>query len=150
VNGSRLCVPLRAAVLGALLACASDAFAAGHLVVEHAWIRTAPPGAMMLAGYAVLRNDGDAPLTISGADSATFGSVSLHQTVSEDGVERMRPLGEFVIAPGTGVAFEPGAKHFMLMRPQHELAAGDRVDIHVATTIGDGASATFVVGDVAP
>jgi len=145
------CRALGSRIALALLACgASNAFAAGHLVIEHAWIRTAPPGAMMLAGYARLRNDGDAPLTLSGADSAAFGSVSLHETVSENGVEHMRALGEFALAPGQSVAFEPGGKHFMLMRPQHELAAGERVEIHVATTIGDGASGTFVVGDAAP
>jgi copper(I)-binding protein len=137
------------ALVVALLAC-SNAIAAGHLTIEHAWIRTPPPGAMMLAGYATLRNDGDAPLTISGADSTAFGSVSLHQTVSDGGVERMRALGEFRLAPGESVTFAPGGKHLMLMRPQKDFAAGESAAIHMATTSGDGATATFVVGDAAP
>ena len=150
MNVLRRDLACRIALAGTLACAGSNAFAAGHLLIEHAWIRTPPPGAMMLAGYATLRNDGDTPLTISGADSAAFGSVSLHQTLSEDGVERMRPLGEFALAPGESVAFAPGGKHLMLMRPQKDLAAGESVAIHVATTIGDGATATFVVANEAP
>ena len=129
---------------------AGQAMAAGKLAIERAWIRTAPPGAMMLAGYATLRNRGDTPLIVSGADSADFGSVSLHQSLEENGVERMRPLGEIEIAPGASVVFAPGGKHFMLMRPQRELKAGDSVKIHIVTNSGDAASAEFVVSDSVP
>src|SRR5512141_558875 len=59
---------------------AAKAQASGHLVVERAWIRTAPPGAMMLAGYATIRNEGDASLTLTGADSADFSSISIHES----------------------------------------------------------------------
>ena len=52
-----------------LAAAVQTAAAAGRLEISHAWIRTAPPGAMMQAGYAILRNSGDAPLVISGAHS---------------------------------------------------------------------------------
>lgn len=133
---------------GLLLASlANHAFAAGHLVVERAWIRSAPPGAMMLAGYATLRNDGDAPVSVTGADSADFGSVSLHESVEEGGVVRMRALGNIEIAPGERVVFEPGGKHFMLMRPKRDLShpAGDEpsgVKLRIITNAGD-ATAKF-------
>lgn len=127
-----------------------DARASGHLVVEQAWIRTAPPGAMMLGAYATLRNEGDAPLLLAGADSADFGAVSMHESIAENGVERMRPLGRLSIAPGAHVEFSPGGKHFMLMRPAHELKSGDKVKIHIATDAGDGTTAEFTVRDEAP
>jgi len=132
------------------LGLATNATAAGHLVVEHAWIRTAPPGAMMLAGYATLRNSGDAPITVTGATSADFADVSLHQSVEENGLERMRPLGVAEIAAGASMEFTPGGRHFMLMRPKRELKQGDSVQIHISTSAGDGANAEFVVGDAAP
>ena len=136
--------------LFALSVVTAPAFAAGKLVVEHAWIRTAPPSAMMLAGYATLRNDGDAPLTVTGADSDAFADVQLHQTISEGGVERMRPTGKIEIAPGKTVEFAPGGRHFMLVRPRRELAAGAAVKIHISTTGGSDATAQFVVADSAP
>jgi copper(I)-binding protein len=132
------------------LGCAFNTHAAGRLVVENAWIRTAPPGAMMLAGYATLRNVGDASLTVISAQSGEFGDVSLHQSIEENGVERMRPLGNFEIAPDARVTFAPGGKHFMLMQPKRELHAGDKVKIHISTSYRDGADAEFVVRDEAP
>ncbi|HVJ61200.1 MAG TPA: copper chaperone PCu(A)C, partial [Tahibacter sp.] len=79
---------------------AFPAFAAGRLVVDDAWIRAAPPGARMLAGYAKLTNAGDAPIVVTGATSAAFGDVSMHASVVEDGVAKMRPLPSLNIAPG--------------------------------------------------
>jgi hypothetical protein len=124
--------------------------AAWRLVVENAWIRTAPPGAMMLAGYATLRNAGDASLAVVSAQSEEFGDVSLHQSFEENGVERMRPLGRFEIAPDGSVTFAPGGKHFMLMRPKRELHTGDKVKIHISTSSGEGEDAEFVVREPAP
>lgn len=132
------------------LGCAANAHAAGRLVVEHAWIRAAPPGAAMLAGYATLQNAGDAPVVVTGANSADFGDVSLHESVNQNGVERMRPLGDVSIAPGASVVFAPGGKHFMLMDARRELKTGDSVKIHISTKSGSGADADFAVRDAAP
>jgi copper(I)-binding protein len=136
----------------ALLALTSGvaAHAAGRLVVGGAWIRTAPPGAMMLAGYATLRNAGDAPIRVRGASSDAFGAVSLHETVETGGVEHMRALGGIDIAPGDSVRLAPGGKHLMLMRPARELAAGARLEIHFDADSGNGTNAEFVVRDDAP
>jgi len=132
------------------LGCAMNAHAAGKLVVEKAWIRAAPPGATMLAGYATLKNAGDAPVVVTGASSADFGDVSLHESFSENGVERMRALGDLTIAPGASVAFAPGGKHFMLMDGKRELRVGDAVKIHISTQTRPGVDADFVVRDTAP
>ena len=129
---------------------AAHASAGGGLVVEHAWIRAAPPGAAMLAGYATLKNAGDAPVVVTGASSADFGDVSLHESFSENGVERMRPLGDVVVAPGASVAFAPGGKHFMLMDGKRELRVGDAVKIHISTKSGPGADAQFSVRESMP
>jgi len=104
----------------------------------------------MLAGYAVLRNSGDAAVSVVGADSADFGSVSLHESIEENGVERMRPLGTLSIAPGASVTLAPGGKHLMLMNPARGLRAGDTARIHVRAESGEGAIADFVVRDSAP
>lgn len=132
------------------LAASQTALAAGRLEVRGAWIRTAPPGAMMLAGYATLRNIGDAPLTVTGAGSEAFGDVSLHETVEADGIARMKALGDVEIAPGASVVFAPGGKHLMLMRPKHVIKSGESIKIRIETKSGEGVSVDFVVRDAAP
>ncbi|WP_257385818.1 copper chaperone PCu(A)C [Tahibacter caeni] len=133
----------------AVLALGSGAVeAAGRLAVDDAWIRTAPPAASMRAGYATLRNVGDAPLQIRRIRSDAFGDVSLHATVVEDGVARMREIEALRLAPGEEAVLEPGGKHLMLMQPQRELAAGATAT--VIFDLDDGATtatADFVVRD---
>lgn len=138
---------LRLCLAGGLLAglASAPALAAGQLVIENAWIRAAPPAAPMRAGYAVLRNAGDAPLTVTGASSSFFADVSMHATLVEDGVARMRELPEIRLAPGESVALEPGGKHLMLMRPEKEIATGFVVDLRFEMQDGTSTTAEFVV-----
>ena len=134
----------------AAMALAGTAHADGRLMIEGAWIRAAPPGAHMRAGYATLRNGGDAPLVVRGARSDAFGEVSMHSTQIEDGIARMRELPEITLAPGERVVLEPGGKHLMLMRPARELELGETAT--VVFEIGDGtstATADFVVREAA-
>jgi copper(I)-binding protein len=41
----------------------------------------------------------------------------MHESVLEDGMARMYPLGELTILPGQSIEFARGGKHLMLMRP---------------------------------
>jgi hypothetical protein len=138
------------AALVLLSGVAVNVMAAGHLVVEDGWIRSAPPGATMLAGYGTLHNVGDAPVVVTGVESADFGSASLHKSVNENGVEHMRALGDLQIAPGQRVAFTPGGNHIMLMQPKKELRRDESVPIHIVTKGGDSIVGIFVVREDAP
>jgi copper(I)-binding protein len=139
----------RLAVLLLALA-ATPVFGAGRLVVDAAWIRAAPPGARMLAGYARLTNAGDAPLVVTGAASAAFGDVSMHASIIEDGVAKMRPLDTVTLAPGATETFAPGGKHLMLMQPAASLATGEKATITLTVEGGGDVAAEFTVRDGAP
>ena len=140
----------KAALIFSAMSLAGQVTAAGRLKVERAWIRAAPPGATMLAGYAVLHNGGDAPVIVHGASSPDFGSVSLHETIEIDAVERMQPIEQVEVAPGASLTFAPGGKHFMLMRPSRSLATGAAVTVHLDTNDSDGVDASFVVSEDEP
>lgn len=116
------------------LACAAllagaQASACPGLELQDGWIRAAPPGAMMTAGYARLRNGGKQLLRVDGASSDAYGSVELHRTVVEHGLSRMKHGQPLVLAPGASAALEPGGWHLMLMRPARELKSGDVVTL---------------------
>ena len=99
--------------------------------VESAWVRAAPPGAMMLSAYMILRNGGRTPVRFESAQSDGFGMVELHRSLVVSGVSKMRPAGAQTIPPGGSLQFEPGGLHLMLMRPQRELKIGDTVRFHL-------------------
>lgn len=113
---------------------------AGHLVVEQAWIREAPPGAMMHAGYAVLRNDGDVAIDVSAVQSKGFGDVSIHETVLVNGISKMHELKGLQIASASSVTLMPGGKHLMLMDATAPVVLG--LSIEITLILGDGKKVT--------
>lgn len=129
----------------ALLLSMSAAQAAGTLEISNAWIPQAPPGASAMAGYLDLKNTGDEAVGVVSASSDRFGEVSMHQTVIEDGMARMRPLKEVVVAPGKIFAFAPGGNHLMLMDPVAAIAPGEKIAIELKLSDGRQVQAMFEV-----
>jgi periplasmic copper chaperone A len=119
---------------------------AAELEARSAWIRDAPAGAAMRAGYVELHNRGTSTVEIVAASSAAFGLVELHETRMVDGVARMRELPPVQILPGGQFAFVPGGPHFMLMRGRIPLEKGDRCVIRLDFSDGTSQDITFQVG----
>ncbi|NNJ94746.1 MAG: copper chaperone PCu(A)C [Halobacteria archaeon] len=119
---------LLAALLGVLLP-VLPASAEMDLVVSDAWVREAPPGATVLAGYLKITNRGTAHATVSGVSAADFSSVEIHRTVMENGMARMLSAEQLEIPAGESFVLEPGGYHLMLFNPARPLAAGDSVEL---------------------
>ncbi len=136
---------LRLITILVLFCLAASAFAAAQVGVSNAWIPQAPPGSSMLAGYLTIKNAGDSPVSILAAQSDRFRAVSVHQTVIENGVARMRELNSLEIAPGQEVKFAPGGMHLMLMQPRKDISPGDRIEITFLLSDGTRVPAMFDV-----
>jgi copper(I)-binding protein len=113
----------------ALLFASGSAEAEGKLGVYDAWIRAAPPGSRMLAGYATLKNTGDGPISVLTVQSDAFRQSSIHETVTERDVTRMRELPRIDLAPGATIEMKPGGAHLMLMEPRHPIVVGEKIGI---------------------
>lgn len=118
-----LCVLLLA------LAAVSPANAETDLRISNAWIREAPPGSHVLAGYLSIENAGTAAVTISGISGDDFSSIEIHRTVIEDGMARMLSIGQLDIPAGDSFVLEPGGYHLMLFNPGRALTTGDSVEL---------------------
>ncbi len=105
------------------------AIAQPPVTVEDAWIRAAPPGTEVMAGYLTLVNDtGDTAALVS-VSSPQFRVVELHRTTMDSEVARMVALDRVEIPARGRVALEPGGTHLMLIDPEYELREGDRADL---------------------
>lgn len=109
--------------------CAAGCDSADGIVVENAWVRTAPPGSAVQAGYMTLRNRGHNAVTLVGARSDAFGRVEMHESVDGDGTRAMRRIGRLDLAAGGRVQFEPGGRHLMLIAPARDYRAGEAIRI---------------------
>ena len=129
----------RAAVL--LLLALSGCGTPEPIEIVDAWVRAAPPGATATSAYLGIRNRSDAELTLESATAAGIDRVELHTTRIENGVMRMRRLGEVSIPAGGSVEFSPGARHLMLFSDTLP-AEGEALELRLRFT--DGSIVEFV------
>lgn len=118
----------------ALLACAKDdpALPCGNVSVDDAWIREAPPGAPVMAGYGEFSNDSDDTIELLTANSASFSRIEFHETRLANGQMKMEKLETLQIPPASKLTLAPSGKHMMLFNPKKSLKAGDKIQIGFA------------------
>jgi len=114
----------RAILLLFVILLSAPCFAESKLSFKDAWVREAPPMAKNLAGYAEVTNAGQEALTIVSIISPIFERVEMHVTTLKNGMMRMKHLENLTLAAGESVYFEPGGKHFMLIKPKKPIKAG--------------------------
>jgi len=122
------------ASVGLLLLACSGPEPEHQILFENAWVRAMPPGSMMTAGFGRLVNKSGKDLEISAYTSPQFEEVSLHRTIQEAGVSRMKSVPVLKIPAGTELELAPGGFHLMFMGPAEEI---ERVIwIHIELTDG--------------
>ncbi|HJU07372.1 MAG TPA: copper chaperone PCu(A)C [Rhodanobacteraceae bacterium] len=125
---------LKLVALAALAVCAVAA-AASSLKAEHGWVRWLP-ASLPAAGYVVIRNDGDKPVKLTGADSPDYGMAMLHRSMQKNGSDSMEMVDAIGIPAHGSVALAPGGYHLMLTDAKHAIKPGDTV--HVSLHFDDG------------
>lgn len=121
----------------ALLMLPLAAFADGPSVsASHVWIRQAPPGITVMAGYLSLQNLTAKPLELKSVTSPDFGTVEMHRSFVKDGQEQMEPVSSITLPVHGGIEFKPGGYHLMLMQPKKNLFAGDMVTLDLSFSDG--------------
>ena len=98
------------------------------VTLRDGWVAETPPGAMATGAYGVLRNDGDRAVVLVGLSSPACEEAEMHRTTHEGGVARMERIASLTLQPAEEIRFEPGGRHWMLMRPR-KLSGGDEVEI---------------------
>lgn len=73
------------------------------------------------AGYFALQNHGGSPLVLTGASAPDCGSLMLHQSTSEGGMDRMLMVKSVAVPPHGTIRFAPGGYHLMCMSPSGAL-----------------------------
>lgn len=131
MNPRRRLVSLGAAVLAGCLGAASLAAGngGGALSIEDAWARASIGGSKVSAVYLVVANRGEAADRLVGAETGRAARATIHRSVVEDGVAKMRHAAAVEVPPGGSVRFEPGGLHVMLMGVAPPLVAGERIPV---------------------
>ena len=117
---------------------------------EAGWIRLGPAAMQMMGGFGRIENDCAEDAAVVAASSAQFTDVSLHRTIEEDGISRMRPVARLEVDAGTTTVLEPGGLHLMLMQPREPLREGGKVSVTLKLEDGRELPAVLTVRATAP
>jgi len=101
----------------------------GQLLIVHPWSRPTEAGRPVGVAYLSITNNGRTEDVLLRASTPLAAQVQLHQTTLSEGMARMRPLDDLVIAPGKTVQIEPGGVHLMLIDLKGALIAGTTVPL---------------------
>ena len=136
-------------MLAAALAAAPAARSADSACVRFSdgWARLpAAEGMAMTAGFGQLHNRCKAEIAVTSVRSEAFKDVSLHETtLGEDGVSRMREVGQLPLPAGQGAELAPGGLHLMLMHAHAPLQEGQRLPLLLGLSDGTEVRTELVV-----
>ena len=134
-------------ILAALTAMPAWAVGCDGLQISDAWVRTAPPGATVMAGYATVKNVGAQKRTIRDVAGKDFGAIEIHKTLLEGGISKMQLVETVDVAPKGEARFERGGMHLMLFEPKRSLKAGDTLQLSFTCGGKKRLKADFLVKD---
>lgn len=86
------------------------------------------PG-MNSAAYMIIRNKTDSADRLLRVESDVAEAVELHQTLVENEVMTMRPVGAIDLPAGGQAVLEPGGLHIMLIGLKQPLSVGQKVSL---------------------
>ena len=127
--------------------------------VSNAWIRAAPGGATMFAGYFTITNSATKPdatspglgantpraIILSSVTSPYFKKITIHRSVVRNGMAEMVQVKKFTIQTGQTQIFEPGGFHLMLMQPTVKVKTGKFFPIKMKFQSGKEVTVIFKV-----
>jgi copper(I)-binding protein len=114
----------RAALLAAAVLVTVPALAqAPTIEVRQPWSRATPGAARTGVVYFTLHDKGAADRLV-GVSTPVAGMAMLHESIVEDGIERMRMLDALPLPAGGTVALHPHGPHVMLTDLRHPLERG--------------------------
>jgi hypothetical protein len=92
------------------------------IAVTDAWSRAAMAGRTGVV-YLTITDTG-APDRVTGASSPVATTATLHESIDDHGVMKMRPVAALPVQPGKPVTLRPGGYHIMLEGLKQPLQPG--------------------------
>ncbi|SFR76123.1 hypothetical protein SAMN05216203_2844 [Marinobacter daqiaonensis] len=105
-------------------------YVSGDVVIKQPWSRPTPPGTPVGVGYMTIHNRGEQAVTLVSGESPVAERVTIHESVMQDGLMKMRPLrGGLGIPPGATIELRPHSYHLMLEQLSSPLREGEQVPL---------------------
>jgi copper(I)-binding protein len=118
---------MRRLLLAALLILPVAAHAQSGIALTDAFTRAAAVGGVGGA-FVTVANTGAAD-RLTGVASPDAAKAELHESLTDNGVMKMRPVSGIDVPAGATVKLAPGGYHIMLIGLKHALVAGEAIQL---------------------
>lgn len=115
-------------LINSLVFSAQNAFS-DSIEVHDPWIRAPAPFAHALAGFMLIKNTTDTPLSLVQVKADGFGEVMLHQSINENGMHRMEHVANIIIPAQGEMRFQHGSYHIMFMGLHKKALPGNKIPV---------------------
>lgn len=136
-----------------IIAVASAAYAhdekLGEITIDRPWARATAKMAKAGAVYMTLRNQGQTADRLIAISTDISKKASLHRSIVEDGIMKMRPMSAIDLPPGGQLELKPGGYHIMLMGLSRQLVEDDRFTMTLTFERIGAVTVQVMVGSVA-
>lgn len=112
-----------------MLVLSVQSHAASQISISDAWVPDAPPVVKVRAGYFVLKNNSDKPVSLTRVSSQAFTRVEMHESIYKDGTARMLKKDSVIIPARSGIHFSSGGLHLMLIDAKEALPLGSKIPL---------------------
>lgn len=120
----------------------------GGLTVDQAWSRAAAAGRTGVVYLTV--TDTGAPDRLIAVTTPVATRAELHESFTEQGIMKMRPVAALPVEPGKPITLAPGGYHIMLVQLTRPLANGDRFPLTLTFEKAGAVIATVAVSKSQP
>ena len=118
---------------------------AAELITSNGWIQNLPETIPVRAGYIDLHNASAKTITITGLSSPGFERIEIHQSLVQDGLQKMSKLAELVIPAGARIRLKPGSLHMMMINPISPVKTGGQISVELSYADGSHQTTTMTV-----
>jgi copper(I)-binding protein len=104
----------------------------GKLEISNIWARATPGRAATAAVYITrIHNSGEDTDSLISITSNFANKISIHKTIVDSGIAKMRQVKALEIFAGSSVSFKPGGLHIMMVGIQKSLREGDKFQLNL-------------------
>ena len=145
---------IAALTLGSLTSCGDSKSGAEALTIDNPVVRSIDSasykneksGKYMTGSFMTITNTGKEEVSLIGGSSPVAGIVEIHEVING----AMQPMADGLPIPaGESVKLRMGGYHVMLLELDHELKAGEEVEVTLRFSDGSEKTITAPVKDIA-
>ncbi len=107
----------------------NNVYANSAISVSNGYVKASIPGSEVTASYMTISNTSDNAITLQKVSSVISDRIEIHEHSMDDGMMRMREVGEITIKANSEVVLQPSGLHLMIFSLKQQITEKDAITL---------------------